>query len=163
MSCIAVYAGSFDPPTFGHLDCIERAARIFSEVVVVLAVNPRRTAVLGVDERVALLRELCQPFTNVRVDAHSGLVVEFARSVGARVLVRGVRSQTDFDYEVQIASANADLAPDLETVFFPSRAEKSFISASLVREIASHGADVSKYAPAAVCAALKRVYPKPGA
>jgi pantetheine-phosphate adenylyltransferase len=157
---IAVYPGSFDPPTFGHLDCIERAAGIFPEIIVALGVNSTRQPVFAVEERLDLLRQICSSFPNVRVASFSGLLVEYARTVNARVIVRGVRANKDFEYELHIAHANADLAPELDTVFLPTRTRHGFVSASLVREIASHGGDVSRYAPAPVCAALTRVYPR---
>jgi pantetheine-phosphate adenylyltransferase len=157
---IAIYPGSFDPPTFGHLDCIERAAQIFPVIVVALGVNSTRTPLFTLDERIDLLRQVCAPFPNVRVEKFSGLLVEYARQINARIIVRGVRAQMDFEYELHIAHANADLAPDLDTVFLPTRTRHGFVSASLVREIASHGGDVSRYAPAPVCAALARAYPR---
>jgi pantetheine-phosphate adenylyltransferase len=158
---IGVYPGSFDPPTFGHLDCIERAASIFPTIIVALGVNPSRKPLFSAEERLGLLREICAPYPNVRVDEFSGLLVEYVRRVNARVIVRGVRAQMDFEYELHIAHANADLAPELDTVFLPTRTRNGFISASLVREIASHGGDVSRYAPPPVCAALGRVYSAP--
>jgi pantetheine-phosphate adenylyltransferase len=105
-----------------------------------------------------LLEQVCAQFPNVEVAAFDGLLVEYARKINARVIVRGLRAQTDFEYELQIAHANADLAPELDTVFLPTRTRHGFISASLVREIARHGGDVSRYAPPAVCAALAQKF-----
>lgn len=152
---LAIYAGSFDPPTNGHLDLVERASKLFPEVIVALGIHPTRKALFTVDERIALLQQVCKPFDNVRVSSFEGLLVDYGKSVGARVIVRGLRAATDFEYELQIAHANADLRPEIDTVFLPTRANYGFISASLVREIASHGGDVSRYAPPAVCDALK--------
>ncbi|MBX3183694.1 MAG: pantetheine-phosphate adenylyltransferase [Polyangiaceae bacterium] len=155
---LAIYAGSFDPPTHGHLDLVERASHLFHEVVVAIGIHPTRKALFNVEERLVLLREVCRPFPNVRVSSFSGLLVDYGREVGARVIVRGLRAATDFEYELQIAHANADLHPELDTVFLPTRANYGFISASLVREIASHGGDVSRYAPPAVCQALAQKF-----
>ncbi len=153
---LAIYAGSFDPPTYGHLDLVERASKLFPQVIVAVGINSTRTPLFSVDERLELMREICAPFSNVRVESFSGLLVDYGKRVGARVIVRGLRAGTDFEYELQIAHANADLRPELDTVFLPTRTNYGFISASLVREIASHGGDVSRYAPEAVCQALKR-------
>jgi pantetheine-phosphate adenylyltransferase len=156
---LAIYAGSFDPPTNGHLDLVERAALLFERVIVALGSHPTRSALFSVAEREALLRAVCARFNNVEVDKFDGLLVDYARKRGARVMVRGLRAATDFEYELQIAHANADLAPELDTVFLPTRTRHGFISASLVREIASHGGDVRRYAPAEVCKALEKKFP----
>lgn len=154
-SQLAIYAGSFDPPTNGHLDLARRASMLFPRVVVALGQHPIRSPLFTVDERLSLLRQVCAPITNVEVALFNGLLVDYARRIGARIIVRGLRAATDFEYELQIAHANADLAPELDTVFLPTRTNYGFISASLVREIASHGGDVSRYAPPEVCAALR--------
>lgn len=151
---IAIYAGSFDPPTNGHLDLVERASRLFPKVVVALGRHATREPLFTVAERLELLRAICAPMANVEVASFSGLLIEYAKARAARVIVRGLRAATDFEYELQIAHANADLRPEVDTVFLPTRANYGFISASLVREIASHGGDVSRYAPPLVCAAL---------
>jgi len=152
---LAVYAGSFDPPTLGHYDLIERASALFSDVIVGLGRHPTRHPLFTVDERIDLVAKICAPFPNVRVESFESLLIDFCRAVGARVIVRGLRAATDFEYELQIAHANADLCPEVDTIFLPTRTKNGFISASLVREIASHGGDVSRYAPAVVCEALK--------
>ena len=151
---LAIYAGSFDPPTNGHLDLVERAATLFPQVIVAAGRHPTRTPLFTTSERVDLLRRACAPFPNVEVDQFDGLLIEYARRRGARVLVRGLRAQTDFEYELQIAHANADLAPELDTVFLPTRTRHGFVSASLVREIARYHGDVSRYVPDVVRAAL---------
>ncbi len=153
---LAVYAGSFDPPTYGHLDLVERAAKLFPRVVVAVGVHPTKTPLLGADERMSLLREICAAYPNVEVDSFQGLLIDYGQRIGARVIVRGLRAATDFEYELQIAHANADLRPEIDTVFLPTRTNYGFISASLVREIASHGGDITRYAPPNVVAALKR-------
>jgi pantetheine-phosphate adenylyltransferase len=154
MAHTAIYPGSFDPPTLGHLDIVERAAQLFPKLYVALGVHPTRNPLFSADERIALLREVCAPYGNVEVVRFDGLLVDFASALGARVIVRGLRAQTDFDYELTIAHVNADLAPAVDTIFLPTRVRHGFISASLVRELSRHGGDVSRYAPPAVCEAL---------
>lgn len=151
---VAIYAGSFDPPTNGHLDLVERAAALFPHVIVAAGRHPTRVPLFTTAERIDLLRRACAGFANVEVAEFDGLLIEYARDRGARVLVRGLRAQTDFEYELQIAHANADLAPELDTVFLPTRTRHGFVSASLVREIARHHGDVSRYVPDVVRAAL---------
>ncbi|MEO7038353.1 MAG: pantetheine-phosphate adenylyltransferase [Polyangiaceae bacterium] len=155
---VAVYAGSFDPPTFGHLDLVERASQLFPRVVVAIGVNQARSPIFTGEERVELMQAICARFGNVEVASFRGLLVDYGKSIGARVIVRGLRVGTDFEYELQIAHANADLRPEIDTVFLPTRTSYGFISATLVREIASYGGDVSRYAPAVVCAALQRKF-----
>ncbi|MBI3205023.1 MAG: pantetheine-phosphate adenylyltransferase [Myxococcales bacterium] len=158
---LAIYAGSFDPPTYGHLDLVERASNLFPRVVVAVGVHPTKTPLLSADERMALLTEIVAPYGNVEVDSFQGLLIDYGQKMGARVLVRGLRAATDFEYELQIAHANSDLRPEIDTVFLPTRTNYGFISASLVREIASHGGDIARYAPPNVVAALKRHYGQP--
>jgi len=155
---LAVYAGSFDPTTFGHLDVIGRAAALFDRVVVAVGANPTRQALFTVAERLDLLRTVTAALPNVETDAFEGLLINYCDRRGARVLIRGLRVSMDFEYELQIAQANADLAPAIDTVFLPTRAGYGFISASLVREIASHRGDVSHYAPKPVCEALAKKF-----
>ena len=155
---IAVYAGSFDPPTFGHLDLVDRASKLFPRVVVAIGVHPTRVPLFSLEERLELMKAICAPFSNVEVASFRGLLVDYGKSIGARVIVRGLRQGTDFEYELQIAHANADLRPEIDTVFLPTRTNYGFISATLVREIASYGGDVSRYAPPVVCAALQRKF-----
>ncbi len=153
-SLLAVYAGSFDPVTRGHLDLITRSASIFDEVVVAVGRHATKKAFFTFQERMDLLREVTRDIPNVRIDSFDGLLIHFCEKIGARVIVRGLRAATDFEYELQIAHANADMVPRVDTVFLPTRTNYGFVSASLVREIASHGGDVSRYAPALVCQAL---------
>jgi pantetheine-phosphate adenylyltransferase len=155
---LAVYAGSFDPPTLGHLDLIERASALFSDVVVGIGKHPTRSPLFTVDERLDLVARVSSHLRNVTFESFDGLLIEFCKQKGARVIVRGLRAATDFEYELQIAHANADLEPNVDTVFLPTRTKMGFISASLVREIASHGGDVSRYAPSLVCEALARKF-----
>jgi pantetheine-phosphate adenylyltransferase len=155
---LSVYAGSFDPVTLGHLDLIERASALFSDVIVAVGVHPTRSPLFSAEERTALLIEVCKPYRNVRVASFDGLLIDFCRAEKARVIVRGLRAATDFEYELQIAHANADLHPEVDTIFLPTRTEHGFVSASLVREIASHGGNVSRYAPKVVERALKKKF-----
>jgi pantetheine-phosphate adenylyltransferase len=152
---LAVYAGSFDPITFGHLDLIERASKLFDHVIIAIGRHPTKMPLFTYPERMDLLRDMTKPFPNVRVDSFEGLLIHYCQRIGARVIVRGLRAATDFEYELQIAHANADMEPGIDTVFLPTRTNYGFVSASLVREIASHGGDVSHYAPAVVCEALR--------
>ena len=151
---LAVYAGSFDPPTLGHLDLIERASALFSDVIVGIGRHPTRSPLFSIEERLDLVARVAAHLPNVTVEAFDGLLIAFCKEKKARVIVRGLRAATDFEYELQIAHANADLEPDVDTVFLPTRTKNGFISASLVREIASHHGDVSRYAPGVVCEAL---------
>ena len=158
---LAVYAGSFDPPTFGHFDLIERASKVFSNVVIAIGRHPTKKPLFSLDERIAMLKEITQHIDNVRIDSFDGLLIHYCEKVGARVIVRGLRAATDFEYELQIAHANADMSPAIDTVFLPTRTKYTFISASLIREIASHGGDVSHYTPAIVHQALKAKFATP--
>ncbi len=155
---LAVYAGSFDPVTLGHLDLIERAGNLFDQVIIAVGRHPTKKAFFSFQERMDLLAEVTKGFSNVRVDSFDGLLIQYCQSIGARLIVRGLRAVTDFEYELQIAHANADMVPTIDTIFLPTRTQYGFVSASLVREIASHGGDVSRYAPALVCAALKEKF-----
>jgi pantetheine-phosphate adenylyltransferase len=153
--------------TLGHLDLIERASAMFSDVIVAIGVHPTRKPLFSAEERIALLKEVTKGYSNVVVESFDGLLIQFCEARRARVIVRGLRAATDFEYELQIAHANADLAPEIDTMFLPTRTKHGFVSASLVREIASHHGDVSRYAPAPVCAALQAKFgpqkPRPSA
>ena len=151
----AVCPGSFDPVHNGHVDVFERAAALYDEVVVAVLVNPGKAGFFAVEERLELLRAALAHLPNVTVDSFSGLLVDYCVAHDVPVIVKGLRAATDFEYELQIAHANADMLPGVDTVFLPTRTHYGFVSASLVREIASHGGDVSHYAPAAVCDALR--------
>jgi len=158
---VAVYAGSFDPVTFGHVDLIERAVALFDKVIIAIGVHPTRKPLFTLEERLDLLREVSKHLPAVSVASFNGLLIDYCQSVGAKSIVRGLRVVTDFEYELQIAHANADLRPEIDTIFLPSRTEHGFVSATLIREIASHGGDVSRYAPPIVCAALKQKFVNP--
>ena len=155
---LAVYAGSFDPITLGHIDLIERASALFSDVVVAIGIHPTRKPLFTIEERHAMVKPVAAQFPNVTVSEFDTLLIEYCRRIGAGVIVRGLRAATDFEYELQIAHANADLHPEVDTIFLPTRTKHGFLSASLVREIASHGGDVSRYAPKAVQEALRKKF-----
>jgi len=150
----AVCPGSFDPVTSGHIDVIERAARVFGEVIVAVAPNPGKRTLFTVSERVDMLREAVGHLTNVRVDAFDGLLVDYVRSQGASVIVKGLRAVSDFEIEFQMALMNRNLAPGIETVFMMTGAEYSYLSSSIVKEIAAMGGSISGLVPDVVEAKL---------
>ncbi len=152
---IGVYAGSFDPVTNGHLDVIKRGVALFDKIIVAVGVHPSRSPLFTLEERLTLLRESTSSLPNVSADSFEGLLIHYCERVEARVVIRGLRHTMDFEYELQIAQANTDMAPEVETIFLPTSLEWGFVTASLVREIASHGGDVSRYVPPAVAKALK--------
>ena len=154
----AVYAGTFDPITDGHLSVLSSAAKVFDEVIVGVAADNNKKTLFTLEERTQLAKLSTAHLNNVRVEAFSGLLVNFARSQGATALVRGLRVVSDFEYEMQLALFNKDLCSDLETVFFIADATHSFISSSQVRNIASLGGDISKYVSEPVVKALRRKY-----
>jgi pantetheine-phosphate adenylyltransferase len=154
----AIYPGSFDPVTLGHVDVARRAARLFDEVIVaVYAGQEKPGALFSVEERVALAREVLAsgPEANIRVDSFSGLTVDYARSQGAGVIVRGLRAVSDFEYEFKLAHMNAHLAPGIEVVCLMTASGHSFISSSLIREVAALGGDIDGLVPARVGEALR--------
>ncbi len=155
---IAVYPGSFDPVTNGHLDIAARASRIFDTVIMAVFDRPNKQLLFSTEERVALLRESTRHLPRVRVDTYSTLTVDYVRSVGGSVIVRGMRAVGDFEAEFQLAQINQTLAPDIDIVLFMASHRYTFFSSSTVREIASLGGDVSWLVPGPVVDALKRVY-----
>ncbi|MDZ7851926.1 MAG: pantetheine-phosphate adenylyltransferase [Halomonas sp.] len=154
----AVYPGTFDPVTNGHLDLIERAARLFDKVVVAIATSPGKGPALDIDTRIALTREVVADIGNVEVVGFSGLMTDFMIQQKARVLLRGLRAVSDFEYELQLANMNRAQMPELETVFLTPEVENSYISSTLVREIAKLGGDVSKHVHPRVAEMLKSHY-----
>jgi pantetheine-phosphate adenylyltransferase len=147
---VAIYAGSFDPPTNGHLDIIHRAVSLFDSTVVAVAHNQRKQYLFTVDERVSLLRDAIGDVPRVEVDVIEGLLVDYARRKGATAVIRGLRAVADFDFEFQMACMNHHLAPEVETVFLMTAQEHLFVSSSLVKEVASFGGDVTPFVPAPV-------------
>ena len=146
----AVYAGTFDPLTFGHLDIIKRASGVFDDLVVAATDNPGKAPMFSLDERLAMIEGILGTDTRISVQTFSGLLVDFIRKVGARVVVRGLRAASDFDYEFEMATMNRTLDKDMETVFFVSSPEFMFVSSSLIREIAQAGGDITPYVPTGV-------------
>ena len=142
MQTRAIYPGTFDPITNGHADLIERAARMFDEVIVAIAANPSKQPLFTLDERVRLITTVTQDLDNVTVVGFTGLLAEFARQQQATILIRGLRAVADFEYEFQLANMNRRLNPDLESVFLTPSEENSFISSTLVKEVALHHGDV---------------------
>lgn len=153
---IAAYSGTFDPITYGHFDIIQRASRMFDRVVVAVGLNAGKNPRFSLEERVALVSSVVHAFGNVDVRGFTGLVVDFAREHRVSVLVRGVRTVGDFDYEKQMAVMNRDLYPQLDTVMLAPSPEYAHLSSSLVRELAALGAPVERLVPAAVVEPLKR-------
>jgi len=150
----AVCPGSFDPMTYGHLDIIERAAKQFDEVVVAVLVNRTKASLFTVDERIAMIRQTTQHLTNVRADSWSGLLVDYCRDNGIDCIVKGLRAVSDFDYELQMAQVNLSQS-GVETMFMATSPDHSFLSSSLVKELAYYGGDVSKMVPPEINTALK--------
>jgi pantetheine-phosphate adenylyltransferase len=160
MTRIALYTGSFDPLTNGHVDVIESAAGLCDELIVAIGVNPGKTPLFSVEERVELIEETCRGLfaarsCRLRVQTFSGLAVDAARAAGATLMVRGLRDGADFDYEIQMAGMNAAMAPEVKTVFFPASPVVRHITATLVRQIAGMGGDASYFVPGAVARALE--------
>ena len=154
MTLTALCPGTFDPVTNGHVDIVRRAAGLFGRVIMAVIENPAKTPVFEVTERVEMVREAVGDLANVEVDSFSGLLVDYARSKGAAAIVKGLRAVSDFDYELQMAQMNRHLA-EIETVFVPTSAKWSYLSSSLVKEVARYGGDVSSLVPENVLRRLK--------
>ena len=151
----AIYPGSFDPFTNGHLDILNRACKVFDEVIVLVAVNPAKKTVFTVQERVDILKKILKDKPNVRVDSYEGLTVDYAKQEGVKHIIRGLRAVTDFEYEFQLASANRFANPEIDMVFFMASVENSFVSSSVVNELRKNGADVSPLVPKPVIEAFE--------
>ena len=153
---IAVYPGSFDPFTNGHLDILERACAVFDEVIVLVAVNSAKKSLFSTLERVRILEETLKDNPKVRVDSYEGLTVDYCRKQGAKHIIRGLRAVTDFEYEFQLASANHFVDKSIDMVFFMASSDSSFISSSTVNELRRNGADVSSLVPKSVLEAYEK-------
>lgn len=151
----AIYPGSFDPVTNGHFDVLQRAARLFDEVIVAVAVNDQKRGLFSTTERVELLAKVAADLPNVRVAHFDGLLVEFAKSEGAGALIRGLRAISDFEFEFQMALMNRKLKPEIETVFLMPREEYTYLSSRIVKEIAKLGGEVDAFVPPVVAVALR--------
>ena len=155
---IAIYPGSFDPPTNGHLDLVKRASVLFDKIIVGVLKNSSKTPLFSVDERVNMFKRATQDLANVEVVAFSGLTVDFAKQYGAKAIVRGLRAVTDYEYELQLAQTNRVLNHDIDSVFLTTSLEYAYLSSTIVKEVASYGEDISRFVPAFVAEAIKEKY-----
>ena len=153
----AVYPGSFDPITFGHIDIIERSAKMVDELVIAVLRNSAKNSLFSLEERVNMIKEVTKDLPNVKVETFDGLLVDYMSQIDANIIVRGLRAVTDFEYELQIAQMNHVLKDDAETIFLITNLKYSYLSSSLVKEIASYGGDISKFVPAQL---MDRIYEK---
>ena len=151
---IAIYPGSFDPVTRGHMDIIERASKTVDHLIVGVLVNSAKSPLFTVEERVALLKQVTAQYPNVEIRSFEGLLVDFARASGAHILIRGLRAVTDFEYELQMAQTNRVLAPDVDTVFLTTTLEYAYVSSTIMKEVARFGGDLSSFAPPEIIQAL---------
>ncbi|MEN1934443.1 pantetheine-phosphate adenylyltransferase [Paenibacillus sp. 102] len=161
MTSIAISSGSFDPITLGHLDIIKRGAKVFDEVYVVVLNNSSKKPFFSVEERLELIREATKDIPNVKVDSHSGLLVEYAKMRNANAILRGLRAVSDFEYEMQITSMNRKLDENIETFFIMTNNQYSFLSSSIVKEVARYGGNVVGLVPPVVERALKEKFQTP--
>lgn len=153
----AIYPGSFDPVTLGHLDIIKRASKIFDELIVGVLNNNSKSPLFSVEKRVKMLNDVVKDLPNVKVMSFEGLLVDFAKKVDAQIIVRGLRAVTDFEYELQMSQTNTVLNENVDTIFFTTSLEYAYLSSSTVREAAYFGADISKFVPESV---VQQVYDK---
>lgn len=157
MKKIAIYPGSFDPMTIGHLDILKRSLSLFNEVIVLIAVNNRKKSRFSVEKRLEMIKEITKNMPNVKVDFTDGLTIDYARKVNAKHLIRGLRAVTDFEYEFQLAAANEFCDSNIDMIFFMGHNDTSFINSSTVMELFENGVDVSKLVPAPVLKYLKEL------
>ncbi|MED1785276.1 pantetheine-phosphate adenylyltransferase [Brevibacillus fortis] len=153
---IAVCSGSFDPVTYGHLDIIARGANVFDKVIVAVLINSKKNSLFSVDERVELLRQATADMKNVEIDSFDGLLIDYMNKKGAQVIIRGLRAVSDFEYEMQVASINKKLDENIETFFMMTNNQYSYLSSSIVKEVAKYKASVADLVPPIVEEALKR-------
>ncbi len=146
----AIYPGSFDPVTNGHLDIIRRASTMFDKLIVVVLINPLKSYSFSIPERVGLLSKVTSDIKNIEIDSYDGLLTDYFKQHNVDVIVRGLRATSDFEHEFQMAHTNKDLNPDAETVFIPASANTTFISSSMVKQVAMFGGDLSKYVPTVI-------------
>ncbi|MCI5857436.1 MAG: pantetheine-phosphate adenylyltransferase [Agathobacter sp.] len=153
----AIYPGSFDPLTFGHLDIIERSSKIVDELVIGVLNNSAKNSLFSLDERVSMIKEMTKDLPNVTVGSFDGLLVDYMREIGATIIIRGLRAVTDFEYELQIAQSNHVQDPSIETIFLTTNLQYSYLSSTIVKEFASYKGDISKFVPAQF---IDRIYEK---
>lgn len=156
----AIYPGSFDPVTLGHLDIIKRSAAMFDEVIIGVLNNTSKTPLFSVEERVNMLSEVVSDIPNVRVESFGGLLVDFARNKNVKTIIRGLRAVTDFEYELQLAQSNRRVAPEIDTVFLTTSIEYAYLSSSIVKEYASYGVDVRQFVPDLVADIINKKFKK---
>ena len=156
MSVGAMYPGTFDPVTNGHLDLVRRAAKLFDRVVVAVAASPNKTPMFTLEERIGMARTALADAPNITVDGYAGLTVDYVRQHGLRVIIRGLRAVSDFEYEFQLATMNRHLRSEVETIFLTPAEEYTFVSSTFVREIGVLGGDISPFVPPGVASALAR-------
>ncbi len=159
---VCVYPGSFDPVTNGHLDLIERVARLFPQVVVAVLHNPAKTGCFPVEQRIRMLEKVCAHLKTVRVDRFEGLLVDYMRQTDAGVVVRGLRAVTDFESEFQMAQVNHQISPEVETLFLMTSPEHAYLSSSIVREVGGFGGDISGFVPPAILPEVRAALKCPG-
>ena len=158
MKKVAVYPGSFDPITYGHLDIIRRVLTIFDEIIVAVARNSQKNALFSTDERVALIHDVLKAEERVTVDTFSGLLIDYASVRGAHVIIRGLRAISDFEYEFQIAQMNSTIGREIETLFMMTSLQYGYLSSSIVKEVCSLNGDIDMFVPPEIKAALKQKY-----
>ncbi len=158
---IAIYPGSFDPITYGHLDILKNASEIFDKVIIAVAHNGAKTGFLSVEERVELIKKSVKDIENVEVDSFEGLTVEYAKKHSANVLIRGLRAVSDFEFEMQLSQTNSALCDEIKTVFLTTKPKYNFISSSTIKEIYQNNGDISKFVPEAVDKYLNEKIAKP--
>ena len=158
MKKIAVYAGTFDPLTYGHLDVIERASKIFSQLIIGVAISEAKSPLFSLDERLTFVKQSVQHLDEVKVQSFDGLLVDLAEKEKAQVIVRGLRAFSDFEYEFQMALTNRTLKPEIETLFLMPKQDYSYVSSSNVREVAKMGGDVSQFVPLSIQNAFKEKF-----
>ena len=154
----AIYPGSFDPVTFGHLDIISRSAKMVDKLIIAVLINKSKSSLFSMEERVRMISEYVKEYKNVEVHSFSGLTVDYAKEVGATMIVRGLRAVTDFEYELQLAQTNKVMAEDIDTLFLATNLKYSYLSSSIVKEIASYNGDISAFVPRMVENAVKEKY-----
>lgn len=158
----AVYPGSFDPVTLGHLDVIQRAAKVVDELIIGVLINSAKNSYFSLEERVELLQKITKDIPNVRIEMFSGMTVDFARQNDAHLIIRGLRAVTDFEYEMQIAQTNHSIAPDIDTMFFTTSLEYAFLSSTIVKEVAHYGGDITRFVMPEVIDAFNRKHMETG-
>ena len=152
----AIYAGSFDPVTFGHLDIIRRSSNVADELIVGVLNNRAKCPLFSVEERVKMLEDVTRELSNVKIQSFTGLLAEFARTCGANLIVRGLRAISDFDYELQMAQTNRKLNPQIDTMFLTTSLEYAYLSSTTVKEVAEFGGDISAFVPALIIEPMQR-------